>query len=66
MKKARVHEWSDGYQNDRTVCGQTVAKSRHVDAVLDLGDIERLQRCQNCERMRSAIGTSRKRQGPAP
>lgn len=61
MRQSRKHEWAWGDVGKRTVCGLMggLYDSTLADfTVHDLGDIEAAERCRNCERMRSAIGTS--------
>lgn len=66
MSTPRFHEWAWGYVTVRTVCGLTSAAALR-NAVSDLGNVEAADRCQNCERMREAIGVSghRAREGTA-
>jgi hypothetical protein len=70
MKHPRMHEWAWGYAGIRTVCGLQPTQQVGVAGapranlagatVHDLGAVDAPNRCRNCERMRSAIGTSRK------
>ena len=55
----RVHEWAAGDAGIRTVCGLTRVKPG-ARVLSDLGEIVKEYRCANCERMRGAIGASRK------
>lgn len=61
-KKQRVHEWCWPKSGGRTVCGLlpvcTGPGQVAPATVQNLGLVPLIERCQNCERMRSATGCS--------
>lgn len=67
--RRRFHEWARADVGRRTVCGLGVGAGAHRHAAIaysvvsDLGNVEAADRCGNCLRMRSSIGTSSQ---PAP
>jgi len=58
----KSHEWAWGDIGTRTVCGLTEGPAL-ANAVNDLGDVDLVDRCKSCERMRGAIGASKKETG---
>jgi hypothetical protein len=67
VKKLRTHEWAWGYVDKRTVCGLATGQpGQQIEVMHDLSKAAAPDRCKNCERMRSAIGTSRKRTEVTP
>jgi hypothetical protein len=67
-RNLRKHEWAWGDVGVRTVCGLMAGyfnSNLEDHTVHDLGVVGLADRCKNCERMRAAIGTSRKLAEPA-
>jgi hypothetical protein len=61
VKKLRTHEWAWGHVDKHTVCGlATGHPGQQIHVMHDLSNAAAADRCKNCERMRAAIGTSRK------
>jgi hypothetical protein len=58
----KVHEWTKMEPGKRTVCGKLLVETEKLAAVADLSKILAGAQCQNCMRMRDAIGMSSKRE----